>query len=108
MNPSARLVVAYDGDAPVEAATETVDQIEDRFATQLDEIELTVDRDADLLVVEATSSADHLRELQADFGSSFRTASTLRQGVTWGVIPTLQGAASIARGHWNAFVDTHL
>jgi len=107
-DPSARLIIAYDGDAPVEAAAETVDQIEDRFATQLDGIKLTVDRGADLLVVEATSSADHLRELQSDFGSSFRTASTLRRGVTWGVIPTLQGATATARGHWNAFVDTHL
>lgn len=100
-------VVAYDGDPPVDEAGDVVDAVEAE-SDRLDEVDVSVAGSGDLLVVEASTTADHLTSVQEGARDTVRAASTLRSGVTRGAIPSLKGAYRTAADYWEAFVDDHL
>ena len=75
----------------------------------LEDLDVSVEgTDDDLLVVEVTGTADAVREFQQSARDRVRATSTLRLGVTWGVLPTLKGAYRSAADYWSSFVGEHL
>lgn len=105
--PRAVGVVAYDGDAPVSAAEDTLSMLKDEYPDRFSDVDVSVSSSGNLLVVETSTTADHLKDLQAELKYETETASTLRRGVTVSVLPSVKGAAWTVKNYWNSFVENH-
>ncbi|PSQ17720.1 hypothetical protein BRD00_06450 [Halobacteriales archaeon QS_8_69_26] len=106
--PRAAGVVAYDGDAPVAAAQDTLSMLQDDYPEKFDDVDVSVEGSGNLLVVEASTTADALKDAQADLKVRSESAGTLRRGVTVSALPTLKGAAWTVKNYWNSFVDNYI
>ncbi|PSQ59132.1 hypothetical protein BRD18_04185 [Halobacteriales archaeon SW_7_71_33] len=107
----AKGVVAYDGSPPVEAVRDTVDHLEAQHEDTLADLDVSGSVDSteeNLLVLEASTTAEELRDLQRGLSERASVTTALGQGITRGAIPTLKGAYRTAVDYWRAFVENHL